>query len=51
MLPRQIVGGICSKWALSNDVRGKIVQEENDASKEKGSKKEKALRMRERSRY
>jgi len=51
MLPRQIVGGICSKRALSNDVRGKIVQEENDASKEKGSKKEKALRMRERSRY
>ena len=39
-----------SKWALSNDVRGKIVQEEINASKEKGSKKEEALSERERSR-
>jgi hypothetical protein len=50
MLPRQSVGGIFGKWALSNDVRGKIVQEEIDASKEKGSKKEEALSERERSR-
>ena len=39
-----------SKWALSNDVRGKIVQEEINASKEKGSKKEETLSERERSR-
>jgi hypothetical protein len=48
MLPRQSVGGIFGKWALSNDVRGKIVQEEIDASKEKGSKKEETLSQSER---
>jgi hypothetical protein len=38
----------CGKRALCNDVRGKIVQEEIDASKEKGSKKEETLSKSER---
>jgi hypothetical protein len=38
----------CGKRALCNDVRGKIVQEEIDASKEKGSKKEETLNQSER---
>jgi len=41
MLPRQIVGGIFSKWALCNDVRGKIVQEEIMPAKKKAAKKKK----------
>jgi len=39
----KILAAFCSKWALSNDVRGKNRPGGIDASKEKSSKKEETL--------
>jgi len=39
MLPGNVLAASCSKWALSNDVRGKIVQEENRCQQRKRQQK------------